>query len=532
MELTINNIIARVDSGILRIPEFQRGYVWGPDDVAMLMDSLYKGYPIGMVVLWRTSERLRAERLLGSTEHRTVGEHGEVLYVLDGQQRLTSIYEVFSANHPNPPQWSQVFFDTMNARHDGHPRFVTLDPDQAQPGQHFPLRALTDPLAFATQRSVFAAEQWPLIDNLYRAFSRVCLHTHDIATDDRASVAEVFSRINRQSKRLDTIELLTAWVWDKSFNLTTELDAFAEELTRSGFNGLSPKRYPLLLAICAGILCHTTKIDQLLSMPRSVLPDNLDRIKSAIRQTVDFLKAEFNITSVDALPHQNMLVPLAVYFTTTGTSKPHLARHRDTLRQWFWRTSLSDRYRTSSGSAATTDLRPMQELRTHDKPDIGKVWVKPASAQTYLTKTLSPQGADTKAFLLMLADAAPRSFISGAPVTLDRFLTATSAKHNHHLMPKAFLAKHVAAGNSLAFHPDALANIALVSGADNLELGGAAPSQYRTKMPDHDLPDILARSLCPPSLFSDHPDTFFTERARLLARRANALMGLPRGLSG
>lgn len=531
MELTISNIIQRVDSGVLRIPEFQRGYVWNPDDVAMLMDSLYKGYPIGMVVLWRTTERLRAERPLGSTTRRTVGEHGEVLYVLDGQQRLTSMYEVFSPNHPDPPKWSSVYFDTINTHHDGHPRFITLDPENAQPGQHFPLRALMDPLAFATKRSNFPPDQWPLIDNLYRAFSRVCLHTHDIATDDRVAVAEVFSRINRQFKRLDTVELLTAWVWDQGFNLTAELDAFADELTHNGFSGLSPKRH-LLLQVCAGILCNTTKIDQLLSMPRSVIPDNLDRIKQAIRRAVDFLTAEFNITSIDALPHQAMLVPLAVYFTTTATSKPHLARHRSTLLQWFWRTSLSDRYRASSGSAATADLHPMKELRTHDKQDIGKVWVKPAAPQTYLTKTLNTQGADTKAFLLMLADAAPRSFISGAPVTLGRFLTVTNAKHNHHLMPKAFLAKHVAAGNKFSFHPDALANIALISGADNLELGGDAPRHYRAKMPDTDLPDILARSFCPPSLFSDRPDTFFTERARLLARHANVLMGLPRSLSG
>ena len=63
--LSIRKIIDKISSGEIRIPSFQRGFVWEPDSIAFFMDSLYKGYPIGAVLLWRTREQLVNERSLG-----------------------------------------------------------------------------------------------------------------------------------------------------------------------------------------------------------------------------------------------------------------------------------------------------------------------------------------------------------------------------------------------------------------------------------------------------------------------------------
>jgi len=62
------NLIERVTSGRLRIPAFQRGFVWDAERVAFLMDSIYKGYPFGAVILWRTKEQLQSERQLGGPQ--------------------------------------------------------------------------------------------------------------------------------------------------------------------------------------------------------------------------------------------------------------------------------------------------------------------------------------------------------------------------------------------------------------------------------------------------------------------------------
>jgi uncharacterized protein with ParB-like and HNH nuclease domain len=82
----IRQIIERISSGDIRIPAFQRGYVWEPEQAAFLLDSIYKGFPIGIIVLWQTDERLKSEKNLGSFALPEPKKDYPVNYVLDGQQ--------------------------------------------------------------------------------------------------------------------------------------------------------------------------------------------------------------------------------------------------------------------------------------------------------------------------------------------------------------------------------------------------------------------------------------------------------------
>ncbi|UJB68009.1 DUF262 domain-containing protein [Acaryochloris sp. 'Moss Beach'] len=93
--LTIRKLIERVCSGDIRIPAFQRDYVWEHDQVAFLIDSIYKGFPIGTIFLWKTDNRLKFEKKLGQFSLPEPRRDYPVNYVLDGQQRITSIFTVF-----------------------------------------------------------------------------------------------------------------------------------------------------------------------------------------------------------------------------------------------------------------------------------------------------------------------------------------------------------------------------------------------------------------------------------------------------
>ena len=94
----IREIIQEVLAGQIRIPAFQRGFVWEPERVAQLMDSIYKKYPFGVLLFWRTKERLRSERTLGPFELPKPRDEYPIDYVLDGQQRITSIFAVFQTD--------------------------------------------------------------------------------------------------------------------------------------------------------------------------------------------------------------------------------------------------------------------------------------------------------------------------------------------------------------------------------------------------------------------------------------------------
>jgi len=90
----IKDLINDLERGRIRIPSFQRGFVWEPSRVLYFIDSIYKGFPFGSVLLWRTRNPLRTERHLGPYKLRENDPEYPIEYVLDGQQRITSIFGI------------------------------------------------------------------------------------------------------------------------------------------------------------------------------------------------------------------------------------------------------------------------------------------------------------------------------------------------------------------------------------------------------------------------------------------------------
>lgn len=96
--MKIETILSQIDLGNYALPEFQRGYVWNRDQVRKLMNSLYRGYPIGGLLVWVTPVDRSIVRYGESVSHGTVN------LILDGQQRITSLYGIIRGQAP-------AFFD-------------------------------------------------------------------------------------------------------------------------------------------------------------------------------------------------------------------------------------------------------------------------------------------------------------------------------------------------------------------------------------------------------------------------------------
>ncbi|NDJ15349.1 MAG: DUF262 domain-containing protein, partial [Acidobacteriia bacterium] len=90
--VTFTSLFAEIENGTIKIPQFQRDFVWSKARSAKLLDSIVKGYPIGTFILWKTNERLRSIRNLGGVALPDTPSGDAVKYVLDGQQRLTSLF--------------------------------------------------------------------------------------------------------------------------------------------------------------------------------------------------------------------------------------------------------------------------------------------------------------------------------------------------------------------------------------------------------------------------------------------------------
>lgn len=90
-----SQLLSDIEAGRIKIPQFQRDFVWSKTDSAKLLDSIVKRYPIGTFILWKTNETLRSIKNIGGLNFPQTPEGDYVQYVLDGQQRITSLYAGF-----------------------------------------------------------------------------------------------------------------------------------------------------------------------------------------------------------------------------------------------------------------------------------------------------------------------------------------------------------------------------------------------------------------------------------------------------
>lgn len=106
--VSIPELVARARAGKIRIPLFQRAFEWNAADVRKLFDSIYRGFPIGTVILWRQPGPAGTVSL-GPIEIE-VGEAHDALMVVDGQQRITSLFGALSPVHGGVDERFEVYF--------------------------------------------------------------------------------------------------------------------------------------------------------------------------------------------------------------------------------------------------------------------------------------------------------------------------------------------------------------------------------------------------------------------------------------
>lgn len=197
--MSLRKTIDKLLDGTIRIPGFQRSYVWEPNRAAVLMDSIYKGYPVGSLLLWRSRHRLRTERRLGAFELPPPDADYPVDYVLDGQQRLTSIFATFQttlpASEPDPDVWLPIYYDFRAEEDAQESRFVALQDAEVDSARHFPLGVFFEPVAFSRVTRDLSTERHEEIVKVQQRFLEALVSVETFETEDRTSVAIVFERV-------------------------------------------------------------------------------------------------------------------------------------------------------------------------------------------------------------------------------------------------------------------------------------------------------------------------------------------------
>lgn len=489
--LSIRNLIDRISSGDIRIPAFQRSYVWDSDQVAFLIDSIYKGFPIGTVVFWQTDERLKTERHLGAFALPEPKRDYPVNYVLDGQQRLTSLFSVFQNELvPEDNSWTDIFFDLEAANTLQDTSFFAFTEDEADPQRHFPIKTFFETVAYREATKDMTNDQARLIDSVQEKFKEYDIQNQIFETGDRNEVAIVFERINRAGTELDVFDLLAAWSWSDDFDLIDKFRALQEDIEEHGFEDLVNDR-DLQLRICAAIITGETSANKILDLQGDDIRNRFSEIEAGIIGAIDFLKRELGVGHYNMLPFPGILVPLSVFFATKKADGVHYSDiQKNTLLKWFWISIFTRRFSSDVTDRQASDIAEMKKLLADENHDFR--FPRFEIKIDFLKNKFSAGTANSKALILMLANAKPHSFLSGAQIEATKVLKKGSRHEFHHIFPKMYLETlgiEIREANSLA-------NICFLIRSDNNSIKAKPPSIYFDEMSAASREQYLREAFC------------------------------------
>jgi hypothetical protein len=518
--VTIRTTIEKILSGSIRIPAFQRGFVWSTDNISFLMDSIYREYPIGSILLWRTREKLEKERDLGPFSLPEPEKDYPVDYVLDGQQRLTSIFAVFqnSLAPKSSTEAFDIFFDLEAPEGALEDQFVSVIEPGSDEARYFPLRAIFDTSRFFEIANNLTPERKEKVLLLQRRFQEFQINLDVIEFDNKEEIAIIFERVNRAGIRLDAFQLLSAWTWSSEFDLNEAISDLSTDLEPFGFSDLSADPN-LFMKCCAAIVKGDAQLKDVVTLHGPTVRERFEEIKRGILGAIDFLKNQLLIENLTLMPYPAMLVPLAAFFATDAASGVHPnSGQRELILKWYWRSCLSRRYSSGVGRAHAADIALMQHIKRGDDVDVLKA-TRPIEPNFFVDNRFSIGNVNSKILINILSQKRPRSLLSGGLINLSAVLQKANRNEFHHIFPRAHLKREGHENDVI----NAIANISFLSKSDNNTIKDKAPTTYAGLIPSDKLVEILASNLIPPDFSDISFEDFLPKRAAMIASYANSL---------
>lgn len=470
---TINEIVKAITDGEYRIPRFQRDFVWDIKKSASLLDSIFKGYPISSVILWKTKNELSEIRNLGGIiiPGKDTGRYTS--YIIDGQQRLTSLYFALMGLKTGTgsdfsgmcislvaDKSEQIVFDVM--------------PKDANPDDFVYLKSLFDATALAGSHPLKRLEYYQVL--LQYKISVIEIDDENLGLDE---VIEVFERLNLGGKKLNLFSIIAARSYkaadenDPGFDLAKRFDAFNKTLQDNNYGKIADSTF--LQAIAACLIGKVNKSEILRNLNSELIISNYANVEKAIYAAVEHLKGKsYGVLVANLLPYQRLLVPFAYFHYSIG-NKHILTQQERYLEDYFWRSVLSKRYNSSADTNLNTDLGKIQKILLGEVPAQEPIILTPKAIWENGRFTLS--SAYALGMLCLMAQTTPQSFAVGRTVNITNDSVSNAAKKQyHHFFPtKSTAITGTAAYKAVANN---VVNIVFMDAITNDQISNRNPSDY------------------------------------------------------
>jgi hypothetical protein len=555
---SLQTLMRLVHDGEIQLPEFQRGWVWRDEGIRSLIASVTLSYPIGAIMLLQTGGdvRFKTRPVEGAPDN---GRAPEKL-ILDGQQRLTSMYLALRSSKPVQTRNSRdkeiqrwYYLDIKGCLSPSLDRLdaiislpedkvvtsdfgrkVELDlrtPELEYDNYMMPLRTAFDPsLAQGWQQGFMAHHQYEkehiqrFMDFQREILAR--LQQYQVPTIElnrstpRQAICQVFENVNTGGVALTVFELLTATFAADDGDFSLRADWEARQARFEAFSVLQSFRaadflqavtllasYDKYLVDGSGV---SSKRKDILNLTLETYKRCADRIEHGLIDAARLLHRE-KILEDRNLPYSSQLVPLAAITATLGSRFESDAVKRR-LAQWFWAGVFGELYGSTTESRFALDIVQVP------------AWIGGGpTPRTILDCNFSPRrlvtmksrnSAAYKGMMALLIQAGSHDLIRGDAIEVTSY--GSQNIDIHHVFPVVWCS---AQGLSANYY-NSIINKTPLSATTNKKLGGSAPSAYLTRIekghvtPAH-LDEYLKTHLIEPALLrrDDFPG-FFADRAR------------------
>lgn len=561
-EATVEELVAMIERGELRLPEMQRRYVWQSTRVRDLLDSLYRGYPSGAILLWDTDENVPLQDL-------AVAQRGNpymsTRLLLDGQQRLTSLSAVIRGvpvsvrgrkrpiellfNLEHPEELSVVTEVNEETEDDEERNDDEADSSEDELQKRFDRMTFvvatkkleqlsrwvkvtevfgSDSDRFFLKRAGVTELDDPRTEKYSQRLARlrgIRKYVYRMDVLERAlsynEVTEIFVRVNSLGAKLRSSDLALAQITAKWRGALKLFQDFEQQCARAGFELDLSLHLKNLIVFATG----QSRFLRVSNLSVEHLQEAWKKCQPGMEFALNFLKSNAKIESPALLSSPFLLVPLAYYGHDRNyqLSTEEAAR----LRHWALLANVKGRYsRGSSETLLDQDLTTLRqgggadELIERLRLQVGRLDISPEELEGR-----NQRSAIFKTMFLAFRAAGAQDWGSNLTIALDHKGTQHHLQF-HHIFPKAVLQSYTAR------EADDIANLAFIGGKTNRQISKKAPNEYFPSLISKSGEGALAAQCIPTDLSLldvKSYKNFLAERRRRVSQRLNAFLEVSPG---
>lgn len=531
--MKINELIDSIRKKDLVLPEFQREYVWTKEQSKQLMVSIIKGFPIGSLLFWKTDEPPALKNVDKLPE-----KFGTVQVVLDGQQRLTTLFMLITGEIP-------LFYKEREIQND--PRDLYFNLENKEFRYYQPTRMSDNPLWCKVVDLFIAPSKYDIFkiaqkesDDEQNAFDLASQYNDnlnnlknitnvDLPVQNVPSKAtltdsiDIFDRVNSQGTKLSDAELALTHVTGKWPEARRKMKDKIRKLSELDFNF----DLTFMTRALVGVVTKRALFNTIHDKQKKDLIEGWNNLSKILDYIVNILPSEAFIDSTKDLNTTNVLIPLIVYLSVND-GKFFNNKEIKKACHWLYSAHTWTRYTAQTDQRLEHDLsiivrkeHPWESLCTQIIDQRGRIKVKPDD--------LEGRGVQHPLFrmTLILAKAhGAKDWFNG--LSLRKIYGKSYDIQRHHIFPQSILYDD-------EYDPDnhlhrkivnEIANRAFLTADSNIKLSNNLPKYYLPEV-EENYPGALKKQFIPmkPQLWEvdSYPD-FLQTRREIIAKKINEFM--------